>query len=93
VVCGNVRLMCWSRVSWEAVAHLALRALSPTMSCTGSMSLDARGRSAAFIPAKRIVGVQIAHLVAISERNVNPGLGTHVGSFRGLTLVLSDGDV
>jgi hypothetical protein len=74
--CNTVTPMCWLRVSWEAVARPALLPPSPTMSCTASMSLDARDEKCGVLPAIRIVGGQMAHLEAMSERNAGPGLGT-----------------
>jgi hypothetical protein len=46
------------------------------MSRTASMPLDARDEKCCALPAKRIVGGQIAHSVAVSERHARPGSGT-----------------
>lgn len=92
-VASNSTRMCWSCFSWEAIAQPAQPPPTTTMSRTASMPLDASDGKCCALPAERIVEGQIAHLLAVSERNARPGVRHDVGNLRTLSLPLFDGDM
>jgi hypothetical protein len=75
VVRNNTR-MCWSCGSWEVSAQPALPLPSTRMPRAAFMPLDAMDDEYCALPAKRIVGGQIAYSMAVSERHARPALGT-----------------